>query len=566
MTLVMTTTDAIRSEFRQFSNADGKTIAAYVDFPISARPPYDFVVMAPKYGESKKNNLQLAYHLAANGLSVLRFDFTCHFGESEGDMLDFTLPDSVENIGAAFDYLEEEFGVSEAILIANSLSSVPAFRAAASDRRISHLVAVVPVVDFGYSISKVYQEDLIGGYIEGRRYGVQDILGHDVNMDNFCRATVGANMHGLDGTIGSLRDVQCDVTLFPAAGDVWVAMEDIEKVAACNPRIRVQPIEGAMHEVRENKTAAETLVREVVGTCFKQAFGIEFDPAKMAAPEKKVLFAQNRTERDRLRVARPVTETEDEFWGKYLAKYRVMEKMGDYQEYLDGVGAGLGEFRDGEILLDAGCGNGLFGIWVLRELMQRTTRRFETPPLYLGLDLTDSGLQDAVDKHLDAERLLRDGARREGPAPGLLYGLADLDYLGLEDEAPEDILRFEENCFDKIACSLLLSYLKSPQRLLDHLYKLLRPGGKIVVSSMKPFCDLSAIYRDFVEEKAAKQDVESARELLRAAGAIQVKQDQGYYIFFSDEELTAMLASAGFVNPRCFTSLGNQANVAIAAK
>jgi hypothetical protein len=83
---------------------------------------------------------------------------------------------------------------------------------------------------------------------------------------------------------------------------------------------------------------------------------------------------------------------------------------------------------------------------------------------------------------------------------------------------------------------------------------------------MKPFCDLSAIYRDFIEQKASRPDVESARELLRAAGAIKVKEEQGFYVFFSGEQLTGMLERAGFNRVQCFSSLGNQANVVVGIK
>jgi ubiquinone/menaquinone biosynthesis C-methylase UbiE len=147
-----------------------------------------------------------------------------------------------------------------------------------------------------------------------------------------------------------------------------------------------------------------------------------------------------------------------------------------------------------------------------------------------------------------------------------MYARANLETFGDVSLPEGQILQFADDCFDKIVCSLLLSYLQSPIHLLQHLYRVLRPGGRIVISSMKPFCDLSAIYRDFVEQDAAPEDVESARELLRVAGAIKVKEEQGYYIFFSPEQLTTLLMKAGFQRVQCFSSLGNQANVAVGQK
>jgi SAM-dependent methyltransferase/alpha-beta hydrolase superfamily lysophospholipase len=559
---------SVHSELVFFPSRSGTKIVAYIDQAIVRDGREErFIVMSPKYGETKKNNLQLAYFLAANGFTVLRFDFTCHFGESDGDMLDFTLPAAVEDTLAAIDYLEKHRGASTVSLLASSLSALTAFRAVERDDRIDHLVTMVGVVDLTYTLVKVYQDDLIGGFINGKRYGVLDILGHEVNMDRFFEATITANMHTLESTQAAMRGARCPVSFFPADNDAWVRIEDIEAVAACAARGKVYPIEGAMHEVRENQDAAEKTMRLLVSICREHSFKEEFSPTQAFIPDKKVVFAQNKIERERLRRARPIKEQEDAFWGKYLEKYRVMEKMDDYQNYLDLVGELLGRFGDGEVVLDAGCGNGLFGVWVVRELLQRQTKKFQVPPLYFGMDLTDSGLSDATGKHSTTKMALanRNTTGMVGSVQ-LMYSRVDLDLFGANEVLPEDIISIADNSFDKITCSLLLSYLKSPARLLQQLHRVLRPGGRIVISSMKPFCDLSSIYRDFVEQKAATSDIESARELLRAAGAIKVKQEQGYYAFFSSEELSELLVGAGFQTPQCYISLGNQACVAVATK
>lgn len=557
----------VQSELVFYPSRTGTKIAAYIDRAAEPQATDErFVVMSPKYGETKKNNLQLAYFLAANGFTVLRFDFTCHFGESEGDMLDFTLPAAVEDTLASIDYLETHHRAKSVALLASSLSALTAFRAVERDTRIDHLVTMVGVVDLVYTLVKVYQDDLIGGFVNGRRYGVLDILGHEVNMDRFFEVTIAENMHTLEGTKEAMRKARCPVSFFPADNDAWVRIEDVEAVAACAKRARVYPIEGAMHEVRENQDAAEKTMRLLVSVCREQSFPGPFTPEEACVPDKKAVFAQNKIERDRLRRARPVKEQEDAFWGKYLEKYRVMEKMDDYQQYLDLVGELLGRFKEGEVVLDAGCGNGLFGAWVVRELLQKQVTKFDVPPLYFGMDLTDSGLSDAVGKHAATKVGLAAMPARQTGSVELLYSRIDLDLFGSTEVPVEEIIHIADGCFDKVACSLLLSYLKSPDRLLKQLHRVIRPGGRIVISSMKPFCDLSSIYRDFVEQKASSRDVESARELLRAAGAIKVKQEQGYYAFFSSEELAELLTKAGFQKPQCFTSLGNQACVAVATK
>lgn len=555
----------ILSEQVFYPNKDGKKIVAFVDGR-RGEEAAPFVVIMPKYGETKKNNLPLAYHLAANGFRVIRFDFTSHFGESDGAMLDFTLGEGVDNVTATFDFLERTYGCEEVTLLANSLSSLMAVRAAREDRRVRHLVSVVGVVDLTYTLVKVYQEDLVGNYLAGQRFGVLDILGHEVNMDRFFEQTVQDQYHRLADMVRDISLIDAPISWFPASHDSWVRMEDVQAVARSNEKMRLYPIEGAMHEVRENQDTAERSLRMVVSVCQMHSMADGTTVYPIRTPDKRTLFAQNRLERERLKRIQVFNGSETDFWGEYLGKYRVIEKIDEFQLYLDLVGDLIGRIEEDDILLDAGCGNGLFGVWLLRELMQRRTFSSGKRPVYLGIELTSSGLGEAIEKHRTAHGLLAKAAASGGPAVDLVYARADLEEFGNGRKTRGRILQFADNCFDKIVCSLVLSYLEKPERLLEHFHRVLQPGGRIVVSSMKPFCDLSAIYRDFIEQKASRMEVESARELLRAAGAIKVKEEQGYYVFFSAEQLTAMLEGAGFRRVQCFASLGNQANVVAGVK
>ena len=555
----------IVSEQTFYPNKDGKKIVAYVD----SRPGDEdspFIVVSPKYGESKKNSLSLAYYLASNGFRVVRFDFTCHFGESDGSMLDFTLGEGVDNVRATLDFLERTYGCDQATLLASSLSSLIAVRAASTDRRVTHLVCLVGVVNLTSTLIRVYQEDLVGGYIDGRRYGVLDILGHEVNMDRFFEATIREQFHRLEDVARDVSQIDAPISWFPASNDTWVRMDDLQAVARSNPQMSLYPIEGAMHEVRENQDTAERSLRMIVSVCRARRFADRVAEDDVRAPNKRVLVKQNRIERDRLKRVRIFDGTESEFWGQYLGKYRVMEKMNEFQRYLDLVGDLIGPVSEHDILLDAGCGNGLFGVWVLNELIRRNKAIQERRPVYIGIELTPSGLDEAIDKHMTARKIFTNDAQNEETSIDLLYVCADLEEFGDSKKNSGKILQFSDDCFNKIVCSLLLSYLKKPEKLLRHLHRVLQPGGRIVVSSMKPYCDLSAIYRDFIEQRVSRGEIESARELLRAAGAIKVKEEQGYYEFFSAEQLTAMLESSGFRRVQCFASLGNQATVVAGIK
>lgn len=557
----------IRSEFVTFTNRAGRKLAAYTDRLEGQRGKLPWVVVVPKYGETKKNNLQTAYYLAVNKVNVLRFDLVNHVGESEGEMSQFTIPGAIDDIVAAFDYLENTEGVKSAGLLANSLSARMAIRAAASEKRVAYLICMVGVVHVQRTLTIVYQEDVVANYLTGKRWGINDVLGFDIDFEHFLGALVASGMHTLSGTADDLAAIKAPVAFLSAQKDAWVDISEVKQVIAGAPRCMFREIKDAMHEVRENPEAAERTFREVVALCLSWAQGREVSAEQIVVPDKRVYLAQNKIERDRYRKANPDLTTETDFWANYLSKYGYFENVDVYQYYIDMVGKLLGPFRPADTVLDAGCGNGLFGAWVLRQLLvDKEAALLDPPPVYVGIDLTSQGLLDAMKRHARIRHdLTATLADRKTPA-NFAYVQMDLDQFGGVRATEEGLVGFASGTFDKICCSLLISYLNRPRDLVQELYRILRPGGRIVITSMKPFADLSDLYRRYVENHTSDQEVESARDLLRAAGKIKVKEELGYYTFFSGEEIAEAMQAAGFRNVEATMSFGNQAAVVAAEK
>lgn len=555
----------IRSEFVTFPGGEGRKVAAYVDCLEGARDNRPWVVIVPKYGETKKNNLQTAYYLAANQVNVLRFDLTNHVGESDGAMSLFTLPGAVEDIHAAFDYLKQVHGVRKAGLLANSLSARMAIRAAATDRRVHYLVSLVGVVHVQRTLAYVYQEDVVANYLGGKRWGLNDVLGFDIDFEHFLGALVTSGMHTLAGTVRDIAAIDAPVAFLSAEKDAWVDIAEVRQAIADAPRCVFREIRDAMHEIRENPEAGERTFREIVALCLSWARGDKISPEKIVIPDRRLYLKQNKIERDRYRKANPDVTTETEFWSKYLSKYGYFENVDVYQYYIGLVGGLLGSLKAGDTLLDAGCGNGLFGAWVLRDLVKQKSRMLEPPPVYVGIDLTNQGLLDAFKRHDQIRREVNAAAGQNAPMD-FAYVQMDLDQFGGVRASKEGMVDFASNTFDKICCSLVISYLVRPADLILELYRILRPGGRIVITSMKPFADLSDLYRRYVANHTTEQEVESAKDLLRAAGKIKVKEELGYYTFFSGEEMAEAMKAAGFQNIEATMSFGNQATVVAAEK
>ncbi len=547
----------IVSEPLLYPGRTGLKIAAYWDHRAVGHDGCPFVVMAPKFGETKKSNLELAYSLAANGLNVVRFDHTCHVGESDGDPLQFTLAGAVDDIVATLDYLRRHHGVASAGVVGSSLSARTSLRAAALDGRVAFFVSVVGVMNLRRTVIAVNGEDTLGEVYDGRKGGVNDILGFEVDFEHFNEVLFAHNLQDLDGSLEDARRLKVPAVFFAAGDDAWVDVSDVRAVVAAIPGARLHVIEGVMHDVKENAELGAQILKGIVATCVQLGYGSREQPTSLVPVSRTELLRQNRHERNRLRQTVAVEKDETVFWSQYLRKFDYIQNGEVYRRYLGLVVDLLGEVQPGGVVLDAGCGNGFAGVAYQKHGLGAHPERV---PLWVSMDLTPSALRDAMRHH---------HAAHEGAGPGSAavldcgYTVGNLD----EDRGEGGRLGcFGPASFHAVVASLLLSYIKDPAPLLAEFFRVLRPGGRLVLSSMKPNCDLSLIYRTFIDEAEGPEQLEPARDLLRAASAIRLKEDLGYYRFYSGEDLVEMLSAAGFRHCLPFMTLANQAVVVRAEK
>ena len=128
-------------------------------------------------------------------------------------------------------------------------------------------------------------------------------------------------------------------------------------------------------------------------------------------------------------------------------------------------------------------------------------------------------------------------------------------------------LHFNSNYFDKIIASLFISYLYNPDDIIYEFYRMLKSGGRLLVSSMKPDSDISLIFTDYIYKvkkfdmgdtniKDQEMNLVAARAMLNEAAGLFELEEDGYFKFYSDDELIAMLKNAGFENIRVTPSFG----------
>lgn len=536
----------------EFRGLSGRRIRAYHDTQVENIADRPFVVISPGYGETKRDYISTAYYLVSNGFSVLRYDCLNHLGESDGDIINFKLSDVEESMLAALEYVQSEFSVKNMGMVASSLSGRVAFKIAPKNKKIAYIVALTSVFSLKDTLISLYKEDLLAEYKKGKRWGALDMLGFEVK-DDFLEEAIKNKYEDLQSTVKDIKKIDIPICYLTAGNDVWVRYEDAELMqrSSTNKTSKVIKIPGALHQIQENPKLAKIAILRMVETCLQYDGMTKTAIGSLKEPPIRGIAEQNKEEIANLKNAFAITKTDEKnFWVDYLSKYFVLIKSRDYQNLLSLVAQLFGEVNETEYLLDAGCGNGHFGAWLLCN-MEVAFKKNMISFTYTGMDFAETALSDARNIH----RGIIDNIYSNneiGKKINFNYILADL-----EEDMP-----LENNSFDKICCNLVISYIQNPLRVLKNLNSKLKSNGKIVVSSLKPYSDLSLIYKDYLDQNPEIEDILEGRKLLSSAGKIRHKEKQGYYHFYDEKELTDIMEEAGFLDIKVYRSFGNQANVA----
>jgi ubiquinone/menaquinone biosynthesis C-methylase UbiE/alpha-beta hydrolase superfamily lysophospholipase len=556
----------ISSKAISYKNRVNKNIVAFYDSADNKEKGMPFIVIPPAYGETKKDSLKLSYFLVKNGFHVLRYDATFHVGESDGDMLDSDFEKMKDDLLSTLDFVEREFKPSVMGIAGTSLGIRVAIKAASQDKRIRFLLGLVPIFDLRSSLKAIYHEDVIGEILAGSYKGktIDDIMGFEVSVD-FALSAIRHKYHDLESTQEDLKNIAVPIAMIAAENDPWINAVDVKKAldSAASLEKKFILIPNTMHQLNENPEAALSALQQCVVLAKQYLLNIRTLPQEVIVPSQEEVSTQWLIEEKRLKILlQKDLEGEKTFWEKYLNKFLLINKSQDYRDFLKEV-LTLLEIKQGEKILDAGCGNGHLGAWLIEFFIHHIFKENIAwdkflPLEYVGLDFVESRLKEGMLKHMNMlRRVYRELCIRERyRIVKYRYVLADL----------ESCLPFPDASFDKVCCNLVISYVKDQGQTTQELLRVLKPGGTIVISSLKPFADLSQIYRDFADQTESNEELEEARKLLSAAGRIKQKENAGIYHFFSEDELKGLLADAPLSNIRTFRAFSNQANVMVGEK
>ncbi len=532
------------------------------------------VLIPPAWGRTKETLLPLAktivetFRRAGEPVTVLRFDGTRRRGESHkergfeaagSEHLKFTFSDAIDDIIASARFLTQTSGIaaSRVILVTFSAASIEGRRAILLDRgeNIRGWVSVVGTPDLQSGMRTVTGGiDYIAGAEQEIRFGVQEIMGVVADVDLFVSDALALRLAFLEDSRRDMTEIRIPVTWIHGANDAWLDLDRVRAVMSCGDLSRRKLIEVPTgHQLRSSREALEVfqLVASQVGEMALRR------SLEGATPNLTALEAQRRAERERL--PKPSADVRG-FWKDYLVGrggalgIELMNATRAFGDLMELQIAGLRLFEGAQVA-DVGAGTGAFPL-LLADAPSR--------PLDLQIDEID----------YVPEGLERAKARLDARSPsGIRVRFVECD---LED--PTALTRiFVPSSYDAALLSLVLSYVREPGEVLRAIYQSLRPGGRIVVSSLRRDADISRLYLEGVDELrqgrareilgsgAEKQVDESVRSFLNDMARVLDLEEQGVFRFLDSDEIAALVSEVGFCSLTTSLAFGNPPQAVVIA-
>ena len=564
----------VRPAVWHIPDPEGRPIAALVNatFSLDAVPdgPIAVVLLPPPFARRKEVTCPVAltlvetFRAAGAHALVVRYDGINHVGESWRDpsssapdlhMLRWTLGQTVRDLATVHAHVRAFLGSrpQPTAIVSFSMSAVATRRYLASGvTGVDLWCAPMGAPDARDIIRNSSGGiDWVGMRKQGRTLGVNLIQGHLLDCDDGCDEMLASGLAELEDARADMAAITQPVTWICGHHDYWVnplRVEDLLGVPATGARELIRVPTG--HFVRQSGEALETF-RIIASSVASGLLG-----RTISAQTPTPYQIMTATEAERIRCEQTPFDARA-YWTGYLAGTRGNPLGFDVLALTDEYEALMAEqiellaLRAGERLLDLGCGTG--------NALVAAVRRWA--PHAPGVQL------DGIDLVAEAVDMARIKVRDACTEVGVVLPPARFQVMDLSMPGDVAVLPYGDGAFDVVLISLVLPYLDDPVALLGQALRVLRPGGRLIASTLRPDSDMGGPLKRLVEkiERGDTQVKEgwqadtlmaAVQDYIHSAATLLEHEAEGRFTFYDEAGFEDLVRSAGFSVDRTIPTFG----------
>jgi PAS domain-containing protein/SAM-dependent methyltransferase len=552
---------------RECRNARGQAIGIMDDHLSQLTDPNrPIVIIAPGYGQTASDYTALSYYLATHHVRILRYDATNHLGNSEGELQQTTLRGLQHDLEQVIEFVRHTWPQAPVVVMASDLSARAALKAAARTRPLDLLLLINPAIDPASTLLTVHGHDLIADYQFGLRRGVCNLLGLNVNVDQFVGDLVAGRCADLESTLEDLRVIRSPLCIATCPPDsTGLPPTDLPHtfMTALGTHTRLvnisSPLTDRHLDVEDPPSASfKQLLKQIDSVLSMQPV-----PVSEEGAVQPYVARQQRLEQEYTFLRHDGSQINREaLCAGHLAHLPHLGNLHEYRKLLDDLYGLMSPLEPGAVLVDTGVGQSDL---TRAALINHTYRAGQSSwtgrpsPLLVGVGRSRERINQGRHAVLVLQRELATGfVGRLSAMPPLSIGWLQADWM--------HALPFRTGSVSRLVCNLSLPYVPSPLAALREWHRVLHPDGCLIFTTFHPNTDLSPLYRRHLRQANQDEFSAQAQPLLHYFARLREAIRHRILHTFDEPGLAALLGQCRIASFRILPIFDGQALVAIVGK
>ncbi|HKE61467.1 MAG TPA: PilZ domain-containing protein [Nitrospira sp.] len=552
---------------RECRNARGQTIAIADDhLGQLTDPTLATIIIAPGYGQTALDYAAFSYFLAEHHFRILRYDQTNHIGNSEGELQQTTLRSMQHDLAKVIEFVRHTWPQAPVMVIASDLAARAALKTAAQIQPLDLLILINPSIDVGSMLMAAHGHDLIADYQFGLRRGICNLLGLNVNVDQFVGDLIAGRFTDLESTLEDLRALRSPLCI----GTSPATSAALPPADLPHAFMTALGAESKLVNISTPLTERNLVVQGAPPAAFKQLLKqiASVVPVPTIQPPQEIaaqpyLARQRRIEQEYTLLRHDASQMSREaLSAAHLSQLPQVGNLHEYRKLLDDLYGLMSPLDPGAVLVDAGIGQSDL---TRAALVNHTYRAGQASwkgrpsPLMVGVGRDGEAIGQARNTVRVLQRELATGfVGRLAAMPPLTIGWVQADWT--------NSLPFRNGSLDRLVCNLSLPYVFSPRIALEEWHRVLHPEGCLIVTTFHADTDLSTLYRRHLRQANQDEFSAQAQPLLHYFARLREGIRHGILHSFDETEFDALLRQCGMSSFRILPIFDGQALVAIVGK